>query len=217
VQYLVDDDAWGARSGNLYVLTGHFRQMGGADGASSVLGSLDEAREAISGWMASFRDTGLPEPVSIAMAALLVLGVVSWAALSGGQRLSRVSPAYARATPLAAQGGYAGRFAVLALPSTDRGLLLLELKRSLEEDLRQRLELPPATSGRDLIEPVRQSGLLGEASLTALDQVFRQLAASEVAVMSARRLSIPDRALSRLQAQIERIFDELSGSKGTRT
>lgn len=215
VRYLVEDDAWGRREGNLYLLSERFRQIGAPD-ASDLADWLDEGTTTMAGWLTTFRAGGLPEPVSIGLAAMLALLVVGWAGLAGGRRMARVLPAYARPTPLTAQGGYAGRFAVLALPSTDRGLLLLELKRSLEETLVQRLALPSDGLGVNLVETVRARRLLSGASLRALERLFERLRAGEVAVMSARRLSMSDRALDELRRSVEDISGELWKSEGRR-
>ena len=210
VSYLVEDDTWGRRGGNLYVLNGSFRQSGSYGEAEGWREALLERQSALLDALEELRTHGLPEPVSIALAAVAAIGVCIWTALAGGQLYVPLAPGYARAVPVSAQGGFAGRFAVLSAPSTDRALVLLELKQTLEASLRQRLSLPSASTA-NLAEAVGQRRLLRPDSARKLEQLLRRLAAAELALVSTRQLNVSDRALRGLHegtlallAEIER-------------
>lgn len=214
LKYLLEDDSWGQRGGNLYVLSGGFRQMGTYGSSESWRESLGEQEAAILEWIREVRREGLPEPMSIALAAIAAIGVAIWAGLAGGQLYVPVPPAYARSIAVDAQGGFAGRFAVLGGASSDRALILLELKRTLEATLRQRLNLADGASTRDILEAAADKGSLKPETLRALELLLQRLSAGEVAVLSARRLSVTDRALRALH---DRALDILAEMKDQET
>lgn len=209
VSYLLEDDAWGARGGNLYILHGRFGQAGSFGGAPGLEESLQEQQAALLAWLAEVKRNGLPEPLSIGLAALLGLGVAVWAGLASGQPYAPAVPAYAQPTPLINQGGFAGRFAVLASPSGDRGLILLELKRTLEAKLSSGLGLPLDSSSRVVLEALSGSDRLTQRSVQSLGDIFRRLSAAEAAVLQARRLSITDRELAELHQRVLDILTEM--------
>ncbi len=214
VAYLLEDDTWGRRGGNLYILTGSFRQSGSYGDSGGWREELLERQSALLDWLEEVRSNGLPEPVSIALAAFAAIGVCIWTALAGGQLYVAVPPGYARPVPTSAQGGFAGRFAVLAAPTTDRALMLLELKQTLEANLRQRLSLPNASSG-GLVEAARQRGVLPADTALELDGLLRRLAAAEVAVVSSRRLNVSDRALRGLHEGVQKVLSQMEKRGGS--
>ena len=83
---------------------------------------------------------GLPATAAVLLAAVAAGLAALWAISAATRRYRRVAPRYARATPLVAQGGLAGR-ARGAVRGNDasRALAVLELKAALEEALRDRL------------------------------------------------------------------------------
>lgn len=208
-RYLLEDDTWGRRGGNLYVLSGDFKQSGSYGGAHGLRETLNEQQAALLEWLAEVRSEGLPEPFSIALAAIAAIGVAIWAGLSGGQPYSPVAPGYARTLPAAAQGGFAGRVAVLGSKSTDRSLILRELKRGLEALLRERLGVTAPMSPGELVRAAAERNLLQPRSLRALEELLAQLSAGEIAVMHARRLSLSDRKLQALHAGVLDILTEM--------
>ena len=209
LSYLLEDDTWGRRGGNLYIVSGDFKQTGSYGAPGGLRETLSEQQAAILDWVDEVRNSGLPEPVSIAIAAIAAIGVAIWAGLAGGQLYAPIAPGYARALPHAAQGGFAGRVAFLGAKSTDRGLTLHDLKRSLEAALRQRLGTSAPMSPRDLVRAVGEKGLLRPPSLRSLEELLVRLSAGEVAVMSARRLALSDRKLHALHARVLDILAEM--------
>jgi len=213
VSYLVEDDTWGRRGGNLYVLSGSFRQSGSYGDAEGWREVLLERQSALLDWLAELRTHGLPEPVSIALAAVAAIGVCIWTALTGGQLYVALAPGYARPVPVSAQGGFAGRFAMLSAASTDRALVLLELKQTLEASLRQRLNLPNASSA-NLAEVAEQRRLLRPDSARNLEQLLRRLGAAEVALVSTRRLNVSERALRTMHEAVQALLAEIERPRG---
>jgi uncharacterized protein DUF4350 len=209
VSYLLEDDTWGRRGGNLYVVSGDFKQSGTYGDPGGLRETLNEQQAAIADWIQEVRASGLPEPFSIAIAAIAAIGVAIWAGLAGGQLYAAVAPGYARQLPYAAHGGFAGRVAVLGAKSTDRALVLRELKRTLEAALRQRLGVSAPMSPRELVAVAAEKSLLRPASLLMLEQLLGRLSAGEVAVMNARRLTLSDRKLEALHAGVLDILAEM--------
>jgi hypothetical protein len=207
--YLLEDDTWGRRGGNLYVLSGEFKQTGTYGDPSGLRETLSEQQAAFLDWLEEVQNNGLPEPLSIALAAVAAICVAIWTGLAGGQLYSPLAPGYARPLPHAAQGGFAGRVAVLASKSTDRALILRELKRTLESSLRVRMGLPATTGPHELVKLAGERALLSPTSSRALERLLTRLSAGEIAVMSARRLSISDRKLEALHDGVLEILTEM--------
>ena len=111
---------------------------------------------------------------------------------------------------LAAQGGRVGRFAVLTATTSDRALLLVEMQRSFEAALRQRLGLPESASRDEIRKAGLRTRALDGAGASKLEGLLSRLRAGEAAVSSGRRLSLSDRALTDISDQI---LDILSGMK----
>jgi hypothetical protein len=207
--YLVEDDTWGRRGGKLYVLTGSFRQSGSYGASGGWREELATEQAALQEWLEQVQQQGLPEPLSIAIAAMLAIGVAIWAGLAGGQLYVASLPGYARSVPASAQGGFAGRFAVLGAPSADRALIVQELKRTLESSFRQRLDLPGSAHTGDILAAAEARGVLSPASLRALSRLLQRLSAGEIATSNARRLSVSDRALRALHEGVLDILAEM--------
>jgi hypothetical protein len=212
VSYLVEDDTWGRRGGNLYILAGSFRQTGSYGDAGDLRETWSEQEAALLDWLEEARTHGLPEPLSIALAAIAAIGVAIWTGLAGGQPYNPNAPGYARVIPALAQGGFAGRFAVLAAPTTDRSLLLLELKQAFEASLRERLGSPNADLG-SLLDNAASERLLSPAAARQLRRLLDRLAAAELAMLSNRRLQISERGMRALHAQVLEIIAEMKNQE----
>lgn len=209
VRYLVDDDSWGPRRGRLFILTGSFRETGSFGNEGGLSDFLLDQRAVLERWWRELQERGVPEPLNIGLGALLVLGVAAWAALAAAQLYLRPKPSYARPLPLTHQGGFAGRFAVLAGGALDRSHVLFELKRSFEALLRERLALPPSASSAAILEAARLQGRLSAQGLRNVERVLGRLASAEVAVANAKKLRVSDQALDTTGAEILEILVEM--------
>ncbi len=138
IDYLVADDSWGHRGGVLYLVANDFAERGSFGKQDGLSNAIDERLEALARLVADTRRDGLPGPLALALGALVAAGASLWGVGAATRRYRRALPRYARATPLVAQGGLAGRAAVLAADTTHRALTVLELKAALEESLRER-------------------------------------------------------------------------------
>src|SRR5262249_35750147 len=79
-----------------------------------------------------------------------------------------------------------GRFAMLAAPSSPRSLVLMELKSALFEALTVRFRLDAEPSADVLVEKVRRSGAVDEASLAALKLLLATMHRVETSLVSGR-------------------------------
>src|SRR5450432_20482 len=128
LKYLVENDAGQNRGGKLYIAANDFSQKGHFGGSRGALGELSTLSETLASFAADVAKNGLPGTLSLAFAILACGGVLVWAVRFSSRRYRRSVPRYAVPPPLVAQGGLAGRAAVLAAPSTDPVLLMLELR-----------------------------------------------------------------------------------------
>ncbi len=190
VTYLVEDDTWGARGGKLYIVSGAFRQRGSYGGDAGLSGEFKEYLSDMKEILGDMHQDGIPGPLAL----LLAVGVSALGAVWVGRRTlktyKRTPPRYAAEQPLVAQGGVAGRAAVLAAPTTHRALPMLEIKAALEEDLAHRLGLPEKTSSEQLQQEVAARDLLSPSSLARLGQLFGELRRAELAVMAAQPMRV---------------------------
>ncbi len=205
VRYLVSSDTWGGRGGKLFIVGGQFSQHGSYGDEPQWSQRVAQVVESGLQWLRSSPERELPTPVLIGLSALLGLFVIIWVAQEGAQPYRRVGPAFSRPTPLAIQGGFAGRYALLGESPHNQAMLLLELQRTLEASLRHRLSLRPRASREEIC--VTFAGVCGRARESLLRSVFRRLAVAEAAVLRSRPLALSDRALRRLMDEILEILD----------
>src|SRR5262249_35116824 len=116
------------------------------------------------------------------------------------------TPRYARRVPLIAQGGVAGRFALLAAPSSPRSLALLELKSALFEAITQRFDLPAEPSPDGLLKQLRRAGSLDEGTLSALKEVLSMMQQVEASVVGGRHAHLSRSALARASSVVHHVL-----------
>jgi hypothetical protein len=105
-----------------------------------------------------------------------------------------------------AQGGVAGRFAVLAAPSSPRSLTLLELKSALYEALRLRLGFSAEPTPDTLAKMARQAGSLDESAHSALKEILGMMHHVESAVLAGRPAKVSADDLRRAAEVIGRVL-----------
>lgn len=187
VEYLVENDGWGERGGKLYLVANRFRQTGHFGGNTGALGQLREHYDSLLEWIGEMHKSGLPAPLPTLLAALACLGTLGWVTLSAVRGYKRAAPRYAAPVPLVAQGGLPGRAAVLSAKSTDRALVLVELRAALLESLASRLGLPPGSAQAALLDEIRRRKALSEPSLRELESVLAELGQAQNAVLAGKR------------------------------
>src|SRR5262249_8743443 len=137
------------------------------------------------------RREGLPGWAHVLLAALATLAVGVWVARASSSPYKSPLPRYARPTPLVAQGGVAGRFALLAAPSSPRSLVLLELKSALFAALSYKLDLPRDLSFSALATAVAQSGSVDERLQSSFKEVLATMQRAETAMVAGKPIQLP--------------------------
>jgi hypothetical protein len=212
--YLVDRDDWGERGGKLYIVTNDFRQrghFGGEEGAGQKL------RDAVSGLddaLRSAHESGLPRTAALVLAAIALAFALVWALEHALRIYRRYVPRYALATPLVGQGGVAGRAAVLSAPTTERALVLSELRSALAEALAERLDVDPRAASSRLVEAVAARKVLDDAGVSALRKLFSELDQALTALSENRRLSVPERRVVALHQKMMEILSQIEQRGG---
>jgi hypothetical protein len=216
VEYLVGDDSWGKRGGSLYLVANDFNQRGSFGGKGGFLGALDDRLDALTRLVASIRREGLPEPLSLVLAMMAAGGAALWTVGAATRRYRRSPPRYARPTPLVAQGGLAGRAAVLAAESTHRALAVLELKAAMEEALRQRLGLPETAGTERILEEINRQDALSRRNSSELGSLLKEMARAEDAVGRTERIKVTPSMVRSMHDQMTSILAEVEQRLGTR-
>jgi hypothetical protein len=209
VEYLVENDAWGERGGKLYLVSNRFRQTGNYGGSAGALGQAREYYDAFREWVAEMHRTGLPSPIPTLFAVLAGLGALGWAALAALRGYRRLAPRYASATPLVAQGGLPGRAAVLSAKTTDRALVLIELRSALLEGMAARLSVAPGSAPAALIAEARLQNALSPESLRVLDDLLAELGRAQNAILAGKRLRRGDALVLNLHKKVMAILAEI--------
>ena len=217
VEYLVEDDSWGTRGGKLYLAATDFRQRGQYGGGSSFSQQVGDYADGLVEFVDEIHRDGLPQLLALLLAALAGIAVLVWMMLVATRTYRRALPRYAASVPLVAQGGVAGRAAVLGAPSTHRALAMLELKSALEEGLARRLGLEPPVAAAALFEEIDRQKALGRRSSEELKKMFGELAEIEAAVAASQPIRVGVMAVERMRRRVRAILaqaDAELGSKG---
>lgn len=209
VKYLVENDAGISRGGKLYVVANQFGQKGHFGGSHGPFGELSNISESLRSFAAEVSKNGLPGSLAIALAVLAAGGVALWAFSFSARLYRRAVPRYAVAPPLAAQGGLAGRAAVLAAPTTDPVLLLLELRAALSDALCDRLGLARLSSPDQILSELAKNRVLGPERGAEIASLFREFSAAQASLLSRKRLKMARDRLSLVSRKVLEILGEI--------
>lgn len=182
VRYLANDNDRG--QGRLFIVTNAFKQEGSVGGESSLGRDIEDALRSLADNLAEARKIGLPTWMLALLAALAVASLAVWVGRASGRPYKSPLPRYARPVPLVARGGVAGRFAMLAAPSSPRSLVLLELKSALFEAASVRFDLDPNPSADAVLKAVRRSGQITPELMGELEQVVAKMQRAEASVLA---------------------------------
>jgi hypothetical protein len=197
--YLVESDTWGERDGKLYFVTNQFQQKGQFGERGGVLSGMQQA---LSDTLSEIHERGLPDPLPLLLAAFGCLGIMAWALLYAARPRPRVAPRYSTAEPLVAQGGLAGRIAVLSAPSTDAALGLAELRAAAMDLLGERLSLGRTPSAKLVLAELERRKLLSDGGLRELESAFSELRVIEERIVNKQRRLIPPARLEALRKKV---------------
>ncbi len=213
VDYLVEDDSWGPRGGNLYLLANDFRERGHYGGEAGVVDQVLDHVESILDMVHEMHEQGLPQVLAVLLATALVVGAAVWTVLVSSRTYRRTRPRYATALPLVAQGGLAGRAAVLAAPTTRGALVVVELKAALEEGLIHQLGLPLGTGRATILEQLSDKRLLDPSQLGRLRRLLHEMDRAEASIAAAQPVKVRPQHVQSMSRQVKEILEELEASR----
>lgn len=216
VDYLVENDEWGARGGKLVIVANEFRQTGRYGGGGGVLDDLVEAAQGLRDEVRNVHQAGLPAHAAWLFAGLVSIGAIVWLVTHGARPHLTAAPRFSRAVPLVAQGGVVGRAHVLSAPTTARALPLIELKAALHEALAEKLGARLTETGERLAELCREQNVLGASDVSALMRVARRLREVEQSVAQGTPQKIDEREMKQLHDETMRLIGALALSNETR-
>lgn len=211
-RYLVDDDGQQRRQGRLFIVVNKFSEEGSIGGQTSLRKDIESQLKAIANALAEARRDGFPGWSHVVLAALAALGIAAWVVRATAKPYKSPLPRYARAVPLVAQGGIAGRFAVIAAPSSPRSLALLELKSALYEALAVKLDLSFEPAPEGLAKIAQNAGSLDESSHSALKEVLALMQQTEASVVAGRPAPVSRAALAKAAEVVREVLHACGAS-----
>lgn len=207
VRYLVEPADRPGGPGRLYIVANDFTQEGGFGGEETIADALEGQIESMLSALADARRDGLPPWLLAILAAGLSLATAAWVWRTSARPYASPLPRYARPVPLVARGGVAGRFAMLAAPSSPRSLAVLELKSALYEAVAEHLPPGAAPSADRVLGAVRDRA--GSALAAPLRDVLTAMNRVEAAVVAGRKPRVGAAELRRTTAIVQRALEAL--------
>jgi hypothetical protein len=215
LKYLVENDAGVSRGGRLYIVANDFNQKGHFGGTRGALGELSNLSDSLAELSADLEKNGLPATLALALAVLAAGGALAWTVSYSSRLYRRSVPRYALAAPLLAQGGLAGRAAVLSAPTTDPALLLLELRSALSEALSVILGLSRLSSPEQILAELSQKPVFNAERVAEISALFRDLGDAPAALLSRRRLKLARDRVEQLARKVMEILAEIEERSAT--
>jgi hypothetical protein len=214
VEYLADREDPPATNGKLYLVANRFGQRGSYGGVSGPGREVRAALEGLEDALRSAHDTGIPGSAALLLAGLGLLLAAIWAGLHSLRIYRRYVPRYALPTPLVAQGGVVGRAAVLAAKTTDRALVLAELRSALAEALSDQLGIDARAASPRLLSEVAEKRVLSPERLEELRALLVELDGGVSHLASVKRLKIPERRVEELHQKMMALLTEIGERTG---
>jgi hypothetical protein len=193
IRYLANDAERG--QGRLFLVANNYKQEGSVGGDRSMIQDAEAALRQLGDSLADVRKTGLPSWLLAISAALAVAAMGVWVGRASGKPYKSPLPRYARATPLVARGGVAGRFAMLAAPSSPKSLVVLELKSALFEGTASKLGLEANPGSAAVLDALRSHPAIDEALFKRTQAVVKRMDQLESVVLAGGSGARVDRAV----------------------
>jgi hypothetical protein len=177
----------GETRGRLLVLANDFSETGVSEsGLGDLVSDLDGRLETAVRELKRLFQGGLSGLVGVVAAALVALGVGLWTTSVASRAYQRKVPSFARPINLLAQGGAAGRAAVLSAPGTPHALVVLELKSALEEGMAHELGFAANLAPPQLLAEIANLRVLDERRQRSLKAVLLEMANVETLVTAGQ-------------------------------
>jgi hypothetical protein len=213
VEYLMERTPPGS-AGTLYLLSNDFSQSGVFGGHGSVDGWVESQVNSVRQLTSDWHRHGIPSWLASALAGALALAVALWTMTSMTKPFGRAPPRYAGSLPLVAQGGPAGRAAVLAAPTTHRGLAALELKSAVQEGMAHASDMQPGAASDALLRELGLRGALKPVSYAMLRRLTSELKRVEGRILSARPTRVTQSRLKKWHRAAMQLLQEMNERTG---
>jgi hypothetical protein len=213
LRWLADDAAGASRGGRLYIVANRYSESGSYAGVGGLRSEVEDRLKTAEQEVRKLFQGGLTGLVGLSVAVLVAFGVGVWTTTVASRIYRRRTPSFARPVPLVAQGGAAGRTAVLTAHTTPRALAVLELKSALEEALAHELGAAGPVPTAALLDDLKRKGALDEGVLRALKGALLEMANLETSVLARQPRQVSRADLLRLSRVV---FDVLARVRGRR-
>lgn len=207
VTYLADGDATEPRRGRLFVVANEFTETSSFGGVTPLRKSIDRKIEALMEAFEELRDRGFPWWLHVVVASIAALLIFWWVMRALVKLYRSRLPRFARAVPLVAQGGVAGRVAVLSSNVSPPALALLEVRSALTEALAQHFNTSDQTAPSQLVQRIRDEiGIPADLDRDT-DAVLRTMRAAESSVVSGSSAKVSESEVRKAYGVMERLLD----------
>lgn len=204
VRYLVNEPD--RKNGRLFILVNQFKDEGSVNGESSLAKDLEGALSSIADGISEARRDGFP-PWLFTLLAVGTVGLLGmWVFRASARTYKSPTPRYARPVPLVSRGGVAGRFALLAAPTSPKSLVLLELKSAAMESLVERFSLEHDPSTQSVLRAMRASGLVNASLQASFERIVATMQRAEAAVLAGNEARIRSDTLPEAAKVIEEVL-----------
>ena len=214
-EYLLARDEVTSPTGTLYVLTGGFAQHGVYADSASPRSWLRGIYKNVVALLQDLRSGPISSTQAKLLGTLALIAGMLWIVLTNLKARSPYRPRFAAPVAVALQGGVAGRAALLASPSTDASLPLLELKTLLEDVAVEAFSLRRPVSSEELLRSIDASGRVDATTVTKLKKLLHDIRGIEAYLVvkrppRVRRKRLVD-AARLVHDVIDRIYPEGRG------
>jgi hypothetical protein len=209
--YLVDEDGGKRHGGKLFIVANRFSEANSFAGKDSLRKDIETQARAFADALAEARQHGAPAALHWAMSLFALLGIGAWILRASARPYKSPNPRFARPTPLVAQGGVAGRFALLSAPSSPPSLLLLELKSALVEALGQKLNATVDPSTEGILSAAHRAGALDDFQSAALKEALGTMQKAEASIVAGRPTFVSRKAQEKAASIVHEVLAATGG------
>jgi Domain of unknown function (DUF4350) len=208
VHYLADGDATEARSGRLFIVANEFGERGSFGGVTPLRKTIDRKLEALMEALHELRLNGFPWWLHMLVAAATALAVLWWVLRALVRLYKSRLPRFARTVPLVAQGGVAGRVAVLSSDVSPPALALLEVRSALVEALASHLSMSDQTPASALLSELDKRHSLASDVKQRASNMLSAMSAAETAVVAGSPPRVGDDEVRAAASLVDRLLDD---------
>jgi hypothetical protein len=216
LHWLAEDAAGLSRGGRLVIVANRFSETGTFAGMDAIKDQLENRLKEADQEIRHLFSGGLSGALGFALAALVAFGIGVWTTTVSSRVYRRRLPTFARSVPLVAQGGVAGRAAMLSASTTPRALAVLELKSALEEGLAHELGFAGTVPTAVLLEELKRRAALDERGHRALKDALLEMAKLETAVLARQPVKVTREDVLRLSRVVSEISARVRERRASR-